>query len=84
MLSKAVLVKSVRRFFSNYCPFFKLIKIKNMNKNDKLIISGSCNPGFLKDAIDELETYRTPKNIIDFIKDERLKVIIGNPPYKTD
>ena len=45
------------------------------------IVSGSCNPGFLKGAVDELMTYRTPKKIVDYIEAERLKVIIGNPPY---
>ncbi len=44
-------------------------------------VSGSCNAGFLKVAFDELMTYRTPQKIVDYIEVERLKVIIGNPPY---
>ena len=46
------------------------------------IVSGSASPGsFLSDAVNELLTYRTPKEIIDFIKNEETKSIIGNPPY---
>lgn len=44
-------------------------------------VSGSATPNFLKVAVDELMTYRTPKNIVDYIEAEKLKAIIGNPPY---
>lgn len=44
-------------------------------------VSGSDNPNFLKVAVDELLTYRTPKKIVDYIEAEKLKVIIGTPPY---
>jgi hypothetical protein len=46
------------------------------------IVSGSACPGFLLDAVNELETYRTPQKIVDYIEAERMKVIIGNPPYE--
>ena len=49
--------------------------------NGNTHVSGSANHGFLLDAINELETYRTPKKIVDYIEAERLKVIIGNPPF---
>jgi hypothetical protein len=45
------------------------------------IVSGSASPRFLSDAFNELFTYRTPKAIVDFIKSEQTKCIIGNPPY---
>jgi hypothetical protein len=44
-------------------------------------VSGSATPNFLKVAVDELFTYRTPKKIIDYIEDEKMRAIIGNPPY---
>ncbi len=44
-------------------------------------VSGSATPNFLKVAVDELLTYRTPKKIIDYIEAEKMKAIIGNPPY---
>lgn len=49
--------------------------------NTNTIVSGSCSPNFLKVAVDELETYMTPKKIVDYIKTEQAKIIIGNPPY---
>ena len=61
-----------------------------MNENNKLTqdpafsktaVSGSATPNFLKVAVDELFTYRTPKKIIDYIEDKKMKAIIGNPPY---
>jgi hypothetical protein len=45
------------------------------------IVSGSANPNFLKVAVDELLTYRTPKKIVDYIEAEKMKSIIGNPPF---
>jgi hypothetical protein len=58
----------------------------NLNKPQKTSlniddVSGSANPKFLLDAVNELLTYRTPKKIVDYIEAEKLKVIIGNPPY---
>ncbi len=47
-------------------------------------VTGSNNPAFIADAVNELFIYRTPKKIIDWIKKEYLKSIIGNPPYKTN
>ncbi len=47
----------------------------------KTDVSGSATPNFLKVAVDELLTYRTPKKIIDYIEAERIKAIIGNPPF---
>lgn len=47
------------------------------------IVSGSASPGFITDAVNELHTYYTPKAIVDFIKSEQTKFIIGNPPYDT-
>lgn len=47
-------------------------------------VSGSATPNFLKLAVDELLTYRTPKKIIDYIEAEKLKVIIGNPTYNVN
>jgi hypothetical protein len=44
-------------------------------------VSGSATPNFLKVAVDELFTYRTPKKIIDYIEAEKRKAIIGNPPF---
>ena len=44
-------------------------------------VSGSATPNFLKVAVDKLLTYRTPKKIIDHIEEEKMKTIIGNPPY---
>ena len=64
----------------------------NMMRNENMIeplnpqcvqtsVSGSATPNFLKVAVDELLTYRTPKKIVDYIKAEKMKAIIGNPPY---
>ena len=44
-------------------------------------VSGSATPNFLKVAVDELLTYRTPQKIVDYIEAEKMKAIIGNPPY---
>ena len=44
-------------------------------------VSGSATPNFLKVAVDQLLTYRTPKKIIDYIEAENMKSIIGNPPF---
>ena len=44
-------------------------------------VSGSATPNFLKVAVDELLTYRTPKKIIDYIEDKKMKAVIGNPPF---
>ena len=38
---------------------------------------------FLKVAIDELFTYRTPKKVVDFMVRDKIKSIIGNPKYGT-
>lgn len=46
-------------------------------------VSGSATTNFLKVAVDELLTYRTPKKIVDYIKAEKMKAIIGNPPFDT-
>ena len=43
----------------------------------------SISPGFILDAVNDLETYCTPKVIIEFIKSEQIKSIIGNPPIKS-
>ena len=48
------------------------------------IVSGSANHGFLLDAVNELLTYRTPQKIVDYIEAEKMKAIIGNPPYKVN
>lgn len=45
------------------------------------VVSGGFNAGFLKLAVEELRTYRTPKKIIDYIESEKIKAILGNPPY---
>jgi len=37
---------------------------------------------YLEKATNELLTYYTPQKVIDFIKSEKMKTIIGNPPYK--
>ena len=47
-------------------------------------VSGSANPNFLKVAVDVLMTYRTPKKIVDYIEAEKMKAIIGNPPYDVE
>jgi hypothetical protein len=47
---------------------------------NKEIINSSANSNFIKVAFDELMTYRTPKKIVDYIKVENTKFIIGNPP----
>lgn len=47
-------------------------------------VSGSATPNFLKVAVDELLTYRTPKKIVDYIEAEKMKAIIGNPPYNVN
>jgi len=39
---------------------------------------------YLKDAVNELLIYKTPKKIIDYIEAERMKIIIGNPPYNVN
>ena len=44
-------------------------------------VSGSATPNFLKVAVDELLTYRTPQKIVDYIEAEKMKAIIGNPPF---
>jgi hypothetical protein len=44
-------------------------------------VSGSATPNFLKVAVDELLTYRTPQKIVDYIEAEKIKDILGNPPY---
>lgn len=36
---------------------------------------------YLEKATNELLTYYTPKVIIDYIESEKMKTIIGNPPY---
>ena len=46
--------------------------------NAKPIVSGSASPGFLLDAVNKLFTYKTPKNVIDFINKS---CIIGNPLF---
>ena len=52
-----------------------------MPQSCQTVVSGSATPNFLKVAVDELLTYRTPKKIIDYIEAEKIKAIIGNPPY---
>lgn len=44
-------------------------------------VSGSATSNFLKVSVDELLTYRTPQKIVDYIETEKMKAIIGNPPY---
>ena len=56
-------------------------KLNTETQLPQTIVSGSATPNFLKVAIDELLTYRTPKKIVDYIETEKLKAIIGNPPY---
>jgi hypothetical protein len=63
-----------------------MLENENINKpqNPAFLVgavSGSATPNFLKVAVDELLTYRTPKKIIDYIEAEKMKAIIGNPPY---
>jgi hypothetical protein len=58
---------------------------KNKIKNGfKGAVSCSATPNFLKVAVDELLTYQTPKKIVDYIEAEKMKAIIGNPPYDVD
>ncbi len=59
---------------------------KNENEPQKpqlniFAIGGSATPNFLKVAVDQLLTYRTPKKIIDYIEAEKMKSITGNPPF---
>lgn len=56
--------------------------MKKERQKPQIADVSSCNAGFLKAAVDELLTYRTPKKIIDYIKNEQAKIIIGNPPFK--
>lgn len=44
-------------------------------------VSGSATLNFLKVAVDELLTYRTTQKIVDYIEAEKMKAIIGNPPF---
>lgn len=37
---------------------------------------------FLKTAIEELLTYRTPQAVVDIILKEKIKSLIQNPPIK--
>jgi hypothetical protein len=37
---------------------------------------------FLKQAVESLFTYKTPKKIIEYIDKEKCTCIIGNPPIK--
>jgi type I restriction-modification system DNA methylase subunit len=57
--------------------------MKNKTNNYILNIQdmSSSSNRFLSDAVDELLTYYTPKEIIDFIKSEDMKFIIANPPF---
>jgi len=48
---------------------------------NKGAVSSSATPNFLKVAVDELFTYRTPKKIVNYIESEKKKAIIGNPPF---
>ena len=60
----------------------KKAEIKNVKPLlQQHIVSGSACPNFLKVAVDELQTYRTPQKIINYIEAEKMKSIIGNPPY---
>jgi hypothetical protein len=43
------------------------------------IVSEPLNGNFLKDSLLNLQ-YVTPKDIANFIKKDRVKLIIGNPP----
>ena len=43
------------------------------------IVSEPLNTNFLKDSLLNLQ-YLTSKDIKDFIKKDRVKLIIGNPP----
>jgi hypothetical protein len=62
------------------------MKAKKLNKTQKKAlrktdVSACFTPNFIKVAVDKLITYRTPKKIIDYIEYEKMKVVIGNPPY---
>ena len=35
---------------------------------------------YLINAVNNLLTYTTPQSVVDYIKAEQMKVIIGNPP----
>jgi len=50
------------------------------NDVNHVLASGGSN--FLLIACDNL-IYKTPKKIVDFIEKEKLKVLIGNPPFST-
>ena len=52
--------------------------------NTNTIVSGIASPGFIVDAVNELFTYYTPKAIVDFIKSEKIKCVIGNPPFNVE
>jgi len=41
-----------------------------------------CNGNFLTIAVYQLFIYKTPKKIIDYIENQKIKAILGNPPYK--
>ena len=47
------------------------------------ILEGAVNPGFIADAMNRLLSgvYYTPKKVSDFIDSEKIKSIIGNPPF---
>lgn len=47
-------------------------------------VSGSATPNFLKVAVNELLTYRTSQKIVNYIEAEKMKAIIGNPPYNVN
>lgn len=47
-------------------------------------ISCSATPNFLIVAVNDLLTYRTPKEIIDYLESEKVKAILGNPPYDVE
>lgn len=48
-------------------------------EEQQTIASEPLNFNFLKDCLEKLQ-YVTPKNIADFIKQNQVKLIIGNPP----
>ena len=61
--------------------------MKKLNKENETkqctIPSVSCSltTNFLKTALSKLLTYRTPKEIIDYMDSEKVKLCIINPPY---
>lgn len=40
-------------------------------------------PNFLAKALERIITYTTPESVLNYVKKQRVNIIIGNPPYDT-